>query len=189
MLTILPYLESRYSAEEIATIQAKYDEVKKIFKNLRDKEELISYIKKPDAKKTFELIPHVHVDFRLTEYILPEVQDQNFDCSLITSLPMNERLYPKSESLDDLKARVQEFLQEINTKHKTETVIMVSHAEPVTMMKYIFKPFDYLTKRDNHYTHNKTVEIYQPQVHYRDNDRNKEMDLHKPYVDNYRFKK
>ncbi len=189
LFTILLYLKSRYTEEELQTIQRKYEEVRKIFKDLRDKDELISYIKKSDTKKTFELIPQVCVDFRLTEYILPEMQDQVFDCSLITSIPMDERLYPKSESLNDLKERTENFLHEVNTRHKTETIIIVAHAEPITMMKNIFKPFDYISKRDDYYAHNKTIETYKPQIRYRDNDRNKEIDLHKPYVDNYRFKK
>lgn len=187
--TILPYLESIYTPEDIKIIKTKYEEVRKTFKELREKNELISYIKNPDNKKTFELIPHVYTDFRLTEYIIPEMQNQHFDCKVITSIPLDQRLYPQSESLDDLKTRVQTLLQEVNTKHKTETILLVSHAEPTTMMKNILKPFDYLTKRDDFYAHNKSVETYKPEIHYRDNDRNCEIDLHKPYVDNYRFKK
>ncbi len=170
-------------------LQKAYQETRYIFQELRNKNELISYLKKPETQKTFELIPHVYVDFRLTEYILPEIQDNNFDCSLITSIPTNERLYPNAESLDDLKARITEFLNEVNTKHKTETMVFVSHAEPITMAKNIFKPFDYLTKREDNYMHNKTMESYRPEIHYRDNDRKAEIDLHKPYIDSYRFKK
>ena len=90
LLTILPYLESRYTAEEIATIKTKYEQTRTIFKDLRDKNELIAYIKRSDSKKTFELIPQVYVDFRITEYILPERQDKEFDFRLITSIPMDQ---------------------------------------------------------------------------------------------------
>ena len=80
LFTILPYLESIYTPEEIQTIKTKYEEVRKTFKEIREKKELIAYIKNTESKKTFELIPHVYVDLRLTEYILPEMQDKEFDC-------------------------------------------------------------------------------------------------------------
>jgi isoleucyl-tRNA synthetase len=65
----------------------------------------------------------------------------------------------------------------------------MAHGEPTVMIKKIFHDFDYLTKRDDYYLHNKTIEHYLPEIHYRDNERNTEVDLHKPYVDNYRFQK
>ena len=117
------------------------------------------------------------------------MQDQDFDCQRITSVPMDKKLYPNSECLADLEARVTEYVKEVNAKYKTQTVITVSHAEPITMFKKILKGFDYLTKRNDYYAHNRTAEEYKSEVHYRDNDRNKEVDLHKPYVDSYRFKK
>jgi isoleucyl-tRNA synthetase len=57
------------------------------------------------------------------------------------------------------------------------------------MIKKILHDFDFIAKRDDYYFHNKTIERYMPEIHYRDNDRNMEVDLHKPYVDTYRFQK
>jgi len=45
-----------------------------------------------------------------------------------------------------------------------------------------FRDFDYNTQKLQYAPANGEVKI-----HYRDNDRNTEVDLHKPYIDNYRF--
>ena len=57
------------------------------------------------------------------------------------------------------------------------------------MIKYALHSFDYLAHSTEKYLHNKDLDIYSAEVRYRDNDRNQEVDLHKPYVDSYRFKK
>lgn len=57
------------------------------------------------------------------------------------------------------------------------------------MIKYALHEFDYLAHSAEKYLHNTTVDVYNAEVRYRDNDRNKEVDLHKPYVDSYRFAK
>ncbi|MCX6825364.1 MAG: class I tRNA ligase family protein [candidate division SR1 bacterium] len=189
LMTLLPYLESSYSKEEIVTLINKHEDITKIFRNLRNKNELITYIKNSNSKKTFELIPNVYIDFRLTEYIVPEAQDKSYSSSLVESIACDKQMYPHSESIDDMKARIQEIVTEVNTKHKAETILLASHGEPVTMIKNIFKTFDYLKKRKEFYPRNNTLEEHKVQIHYRDNDRNTEIDLHKPYVDSYRFKK
>jgi len=123
------------------------------------------------------------------EMQITEMQDQNFDCKLIVSIPTQDSLYPNSESIDNLIERVNSFIHDVSKKHQAQTVITVTHAEPATVTKKIFKDFDYLSKRNDKYTHNRTLADYSPDVHYRDNERNTQVDLHKPYIDNYWFKK
>ena len=123
------------------------------------------------------------------EMQIPELQDQQFDCGLLTSIPTHESLYPYTESIDNLIERVQCFIHDVNKKHQGQTVIAVTHAEPATIAKKVFKDFDYLGKRDDYVAHNRNLETYTPDIHYRDNERNTQIDLHKPYIDNYWFKK
>lgn len=120
---------------------------------------------------------------------IPEIQDQVFDCGLLTSIPTHESLYPYGESIDNIVGRMKSFFHEVNKKHQGQTIVTVTHAEPATVAKKVFKDFDYLTKRSDYFAHNRTLEAYTPDIHYRDNERNTEVDLHKPYIDNYRFKK
>jgi hypothetical protein len=81
-------------------------------------------------------------------------------------------------------ARCKEYTQEINKKFTTKPIISVTHRDSVILMHQTFKHFDYLTKKQEYNPTNAKIS-----VRYRDNDRNMEMDLHKPYVDNYRFRK
>jgi isoleucyl-tRNA synthetase len=51
-------------------------------------------------------------------------------------------------------------------------------------MQKVFKDFEYLNKKHEYAPTNGSIKI-----RYRDNNRNTEVDLHKPYIDSYRFKK
>ena len=73
---------------------------------------------------------------------------------------------------------------EVTKAFATQTIVTVAHAESIiTMMKRI-REFDFDIKRIEFHLHNAENRIF-----YRDNDRETEVDLHKPYVDNYRFTK
>jgi broad specificity phosphatase PhoE len=115
---------------------------------------------------------------------VPEFQDKIFPTGLSTSKPTNEKLTPEGESIDDVTARCKEYTQEVNKKFATKTIISVTHRDSVVLIHQTFKYFDYLTKKHEYNPNNAKISI-----RYRDNDRNTEIDLHKPYVDNYRFKK
>ncbi len=73
---------------------------------------------------------------------------------------------------------------EVSEKFKSKTIVTVTHKDSVVFMHQTFKYFDYLTKKYEHAPKNGDIAI-----RYRDNDRKAEMDLHKPYIDSYRFKK
>jgi broad specificity phosphatase PhoE len=189
LLTAMPYLTTVYNAQQIAAIQTAYADAQHIYQQLWTDKTIIAYLQDPNTKKTFEIGPNIYVDFRLAEHIIHEVQDQDFDCSLIRSIPMDQKLFPNAESLNQLQTRVSSFVNEVNQQHKSECVIIISHGESLNMIKYTFKNFDYITRSPEKYLHNTDVDIYNAEVRYRDNTRNKEVDLHKPYVDSYRFKK
>jgi len=86
--------------------------------------------------------------------------------------------------MDDVFARNTEYIKDINTQFQTKTIITITHEDSFISISKAFKEFDYLTKKQDNIPENGKVSI-----RYRDNNRNMEMDLHKPYVDSYRFKK
>jgi len=75
----------------------------------------------------------------------------------------------------------QEAIQEINTRYKTKTIVIVSDQETIYTIRKTYRQFSDAQK-EKYTLHPATFAI-----HYRDNTRNTEVDLHKPYVDNYRF--
>ena len=85
--------------------------------------------------------------------------------------------------MDDVAARCQAYIQEVNQKFATKTIVTITHKDSVIMIQKAFKDFDYLHKKHDYSPNNGEIKI-----RYRDNDRKAEIDLHKPYVDSYRFK-
>ncbi len=181
--TVFPFLEKKFP-ESISDIQKKYQDIQKIYQDLRNQKKIQSYLKDPKTQKLFEINERLYVDFRTTDLILPELQDQIFPPHLSISKPTNEKLTPEWESIDDVIARCKAYTIDMNKKFATKTIVSITHRDSVTIMHQTFKYFDYLTKKYEHNPKNGEISI-----RYRDNDRNMEMDLHKPYVDNYRFKK
>lgn len=181
--TILPFLEGQFP-NNIKEIQKKYDEIQKTYQTLWDKKEIQWYFKDTSTQKLFQINEQLYVDFRTTDLIVPELQDKIFPTGLSTSKPTNEKLTPEGESIDDVTARCKEYTYEINKKFATKTIITITHRDSVILMHQTFKYFDYLTKKQEYNPNNGKIA-----VRYRDNDRDTEVDLHKPYVDNYRFKK
>lgn len=75
-------------------------------------------------------------------------------------------------------------MQHINQLFPTQTIITFAHKDSIIAMKKYFKHFDFLTQKDS-YTPTNAF----PEAFYRDHDKQGELDLHKPYVDNYWFTK
>jgi predicted type IV restriction endonuclease len=176
-------LEKKFP-ESISEIQKKYKDIQNLYQNLRNEKKIQQYIQDPSKQNLFEINEKLYVDFRITDIISPELQDQIFPAHLTTSKPTNENITPEGESIDNIIARCKAYTQEINKKFATKTIISITHRDSVVLIQKIFKDFDYLTRKQEYNPNNGQIV-----VRYRDNNRNMEMDLHKPYVDSYRFKK
>ncbi len=181
--TVLPFLEKKFP-DSMWDIQKKYQDIQKIYQNLRDEKKIQQYIQDTSTQKLFEINEKIYVDFRTTDLIVPELQDQIFPAHLTISKPTNEKLTPEGECIDDVMARCRAYTLEVNEKFATKTIVSITHRDSVVLIQQTFKDFDYLTKKQEYNPNNGQIV-----VRYRDNNRNKEMDLHKPYVDSYRFKK
>lgn len=75
--TVLPFLEKRFP-ENISDIQKKYQDIQKIYQDLRDRKEIQSYIQDTSKQNLFQINERIYVDFRTTDIICPELQDQPF---------------------------------------------------------------------------------------------------------------
>lgn len=65
---------------------------------------------------------------------------------------------------------------------QTQTVVIASHEDPIALMVKAHRNFDFVKQYNKYAPDNASIH-----VHYWDNTRNCEVDLHKPYVDSYRF--
>jgi broad specificity phosphatase PhoE len=189
--TIVPFLNDKYGENEVKNIRTKYEEVQKKFRDLRDKHNIISYLEEDKNEYLFEIGEKIFVDFRITEVLRQTRQDQ----------VCNDRtLKTDDETIEQIVARSTSYLKSISKKFPTSTIISVSHGLPLTYQRQVCK--DCISPEE----HKKVLSnrSFYPKwylknngenakgnfaIHYRDNNRQKEVDLHKPYVDNYWFVK
>ena len=181
-LTIQPYFEKMFGKVEEKKIQEKYYDIVEIYQNLFDEKKLYEYIMTSGEKNRFKIWENIYIDFRTMELFLPDYQDAKFDCDKIVR--SDKKYWANGESTKELFKRTEAYLLEVTKAFATQTIVTVAHAESIiTMMKRI-REFDFDIKRIEFHLHNAENRIF-----YRDNDRETEVDLHKPYVDNYRFTK
>jgi len=179
--TILPYFEKTFWKADVKTIVKKYDEVLSFYQNLFDEWKLYDYILTSWEKNRFELWKNIYVDFRAMEMFLPDFQDTFHDWDNILKRE-DKKQWSNWESMFDIYNRTESYLLDVTKVFKTKTIVTISHAEATLMMFKRIRNFDYNNKRKQLMLENWKMKIY-----YRDNNHNKEVDLHKPYVDNYRF--
>jgi len=180
--TLMPYLKTKYKTD-IDNIEQKYQEITKKYKKLREEWKLIKYILDESTKKQFEITKDIFVDFRLTDTIMSEYQDKRFSCKELLDVPTNTKLSSTWESVDMMEDRIRSYFSEINKTHIAKTIVTVTHEDLVILIHKQFEQFDFKEKREEYDSHNAEVRCL-----YRDNKRNAQVDLHKPYVDSYRFK-
>jgi broad specificity phosphatase PhoE len=115
---------------------------------------LITYIHDTKSQKQFVLNEKILVDFRITEFILPELQDKKVDYHITVEVPTNKKLSPKGESVDDVFARSKKYLQDISKEYTGKTILTISHGEPCTLIRKTFRDFDYITRMDDFFPKN-----------------------------------
>jgi broad specificity phosphatase PhoE len=181
-LTIAPFLEKTYGKKEFSSIQNKYEEITKIYQKLYDDKEIFDYVRNPKKQQRFEIGKNIYVDFRAMEMFLPDFQDEYFDGKKL--LRNDKKPGKHSESPQELFARAEDYVLDINKEFATKTIVTVSHYDATLMMMKRIRNFDYDTKKLEYGLKNATFKTF-----YWDNTRNTEVDLHKPYIDSYWFEK
>jgi broad specificity phosphatase PhoE len=180
--TIAPFLEKIYGEKEFSSIQTKYEEIIKTYQKLYDDKKIFDYVRDQKKQQRFEIGKNIYVDFRAMEMLLTDFQDEFFDCKQI--LRNAKKPGPNSESPQELFARAEDYLLDINKEFATKTIVTVSHYDATLMMMKRMRNFDYDTKKLEYGLKNATFKTF-----YWDNTRNNEVDLHKPYIDSYWFEK
>jgi isoleucyl-tRNA synthetase len=103
-----------------------------------------------------------------------------------------EKVYennPKGETLIDIRKRVGSFLEEIDKKHESKNILVISHGWPLWMMKAFCdgwtKEEAIENKKEDDYL--KTGEVEETILYRLPHNRNFELDLHRPYIDRVTF--
>lgn len=157
--TIYPYIETLYNKKELADIQTKYTAIQRNYQSLQKEKKLLDYYKDPKTTKYFSLADGLAVDFRIADIA-----------------------HQEKEKHTGAQKRVLEYITYINERNKTKTIITVADSEWTLLVRQWFRSFDEKTQHEKYH-----IWIGEIKTHYRDNKRQTEIDLHKPYVDDYRF--
>jgi bisphosphoglycerate-dependent phosphoglycerate mutase len=169
---------------ELDAIKKQYLELQIQYQNLRDKKEIQAYVQNPKAENLYKLHEKIYVDFRITDILVPELQEQEWPTHLTTTIPTAQKITETGESMDDIFARCSAYVHEISSLLPTKNILTFSHEDSVIAIIKAIRPFDYFQHKKDYAPKNTQI-----QIHYRDNTRKTEVDLHKPYVDTYRFQK
>ena len=154
----------------------RYEEYKKAFEDGT----LQEHLQGTDESNISQLHDQIFVDWRMTEHYGKASQGEHEPCEYNNRTRYDEPIGKDGESVNQSFARVQNAVHYRNKTFPTQTLIYASHNDTIAMARKSFRNFDYGTQRKHFLTKNGEI-----QTHYRDNERNTEVDLHKPYVDNY----
>lgn len=178
--TLKPSLISFFDEPLIADCEKKYFEILKSYQEAFNKGTLLEIVQGSDEQNVFQLHEQIFVDWRMTDHLSFADQGKVQPCDLLNWQDANKPIGTDGETTETMFARVKNAVQYWNAKFATKTLIYTSHNDTIAMARKAFRNFDYASKRKQFLTKNGEI-----QTHYRDNARNTEVDLHKPYVDSY----
>ncbi|MBM3231270.1 class I tRNA ligase family protein [Candidatus Peregrinibacteria bacterium] len=147
------------------------------------------------AKQTAEIIAKktgatIVVDERLREVDFGEYEGKTVDFSdlsflkarrqhkIETGKPESIYHFPGMESWESVQQRVGSLLKEVLPKHRSEHILIVSHADPVVNMEHFFTGEDAVKL-----SHRPYPEKAVPKSYFWDHDANAQMDLHMDAID------
>lgn len=181
--TIKPTLITLFWEGRIEAAEKKYYETREEYKKAFNDWSLKEILQWTDAQNIFKIDEQIYIDWRMTEHYSPENQDEYSAWDLHNWTKYDEPIGTDKrwETLNTAAKRVANAVHYRNKEFATKTLIWSSHNDTIAMARKAFRNFDYWTYRKKFLTKHANFV-----VHYWDNDRNTEVDLHKPYVDNYR---
>ena len=178
--TLKPSLISFFDETLVADCEKKYFEIVKSYQEAFKNGTLLEIVQGSDEQNIFQLHEQIFVDLRMTDHLSFEDQGKVQPCDLLNWQDANKPIGTNGETTETMFTRVKNAVQYWNAKFATKTLIYTSHNDTIAMARKAFRNFDYASKRKQFLTKNGEI-----QTHYRDNARNTEVDLHKPYVDSY----
>ncbi len=182
LLTIEPILVELYWKEIIEQVKEKYYKQAQHYQWLWNDWIIIEYIHDDKNQTIFDLWYNIFVDYRITDHISPAIQDKFCDCGTLNWYDREKPVWWSWEKVPQMLERTEKCVKEWNTSHPTKTLCYVTHNDTWAMCRNVFAQKDYHIHRRELLLENSEFGI-----HYWDTTYNKQVDLHKPYVDNYRF--
>ena len=178
--TLKPSLISFFDKTLVADCEKKYFEIVKSYQEAFKNGNLLEIVQGNNEQNVFQLHEQIFVDWRMTDHLSFVDQGKVQPCDLLNWQDASKPIGIDGETTETMFARVKNAVQHWNAKFATKTLIYTSHNDTIAMARKAFRNFDYASKRKQFLTKNGEI-----QTHYRDNARNTEVDLHKPYVDSY----
>ena len=180
--TIKPTLISFFWADEVARCEKLYFEHHESHKDRFGKRATFEHVHNGAAEEiVVKLNDQLFIDSRITDLINYTDQGEKISCDMFNRFDEERSIGTDWEKLEDYRKRTESAIHYWNSNHQTKTLVYVSHDDTIAMLRRAFRKFEYGLYRKNYKLGNAEV-----RVHYRDNDKQWEVDLHKPYVDTYR---
>ena len=180
--TIKPTLISFFWADEVARCEKLYFEHHEGHKDRFEKRTTFDHVHNGAAEEiVVKLNDQLFIDSRITDLINYTDQGEKISCDMFNRFDEERSIGTDGEKLEDYRRRTESAIHYWNSNHQTKTLVYVSHDDTIAMLRRAFRKFEYGLHRKNYKLGNAEV-----RVHYRDSDKQWEVDLHKPYVDTYR---
>ncbi len=180
--TIKPTLISFFWADEVARCEKLYFEHHEGHKDRFEKRKTFDHVHNGAAEEiVVKLNDQLFIDSRITDLINYTDQGEKISCDMFNRFDEERSIGTDWEKLEDYRKRTESAIHYWNSNHQTKTLVYVSHDDTIAMLRRAFRKFEYGLHRKNYKLGNAEVRF-----HYRDSDKQWEVDLHKPYVDTYR---
>ena len=180
--TIKPTLISFFWADEVARCEKLYFEHHESHKDRFEKRATFDHVLNGAAEEiVVKLNDQLFIDSRITDLINYTDQGEKISCDMFNRFDEEKSIGTDWEKLEDYRKRTESAIHYWNGNHQTKTLVYISHDDTIAMLRRAFRKFEYGLHRKNYKLGNAEVRF-----HYRDSDKQWEVDLHKPYVDTYR---
>ena len=180
--TIKATLISFFWADEVARCEKLYFEHHESHKDRFGKRKTFDHVHHGETEEiVVKLNDQLFIDSRITDLINYTDQGEKISCDMFNRFDEERSIGTDGEKLEDYRRRTESAIHYWNSNHQTKTLVYVSHDDTIAMLRRAFRKFEYGLHRKNYKLGNAEV-----RVHYRDSDKQWEVDLHKPYVDTYR---
>lgn len=181
-LTIEPTLIEIYGKEIVEEVKTNYYKQVEHYQQLWNEWKLIKYIHNKKNQTIFDCWNNIYIDYRITDHISPDIQDKLCTCDTLNRYDWEKPISGEGESVPMMAERTDLCIKELNEKFPTKTILYVAHNDTLANCRNVF------TQKDYH-LHRKQLLLENAEfgIHYWDTTYNKQVDLHKPYVDNYWF--
>lgn len=182
LLTIEPTLLELYDKKLVEEIKNKYYKQIEHYQKLWSEWKIMDYIHDKKNQTIFDLWNNIFIDYRITDHLSPDIQDKFCSCDTLNRYDRTQPISNEWETVSLMLERTKTCVADWNTKYPSATLLYVAHNDTMAMCRNSFAQKDY-------HSHRKELLLENAEfgIHYWDNTYNKQVDLHKPYVDNYRF--